>query len=104
MNINLGSRKADTGSCVHGFEHIVDELSQLGVELGHRLRSGAQPLIGEFQDGSDGHDANFRYLSKFGLNLGEKLSPIVAILRKTRYHSPHRPPLIARPHPAPNLD
>jgi hypothetical protein len=60
MDIHLRGGQPDTWGCIHGLEHVVDELSELGIELGHRLRSGAQPLIGEFQNGSDGHGANFR--------------------------------------------
>ena len=55
----MGGRQPDTGSGVHGFEHVVDQLAEFGVELGHRLRTRAQPLIGEFQNGSDRHETQF---------------------------------------------
>jgi len=63
VDVNLGSSQADTRGCIHGLEHIVDEPSELSVKLRHRTRARTQPLIGEFENRSDGHDPNFRYCS-----------------------------------------
>jgi hypothetical protein len=49
MNVYLGCSEPNTGRFVHGFQHIVDQFSQLSVKNGYWLCLGAQSRIGELQ-------------------------------------------------------
>ena len=50
MNINLCRCQADTRGSVHGFEHIVDELPDCVINIGHRIGDISQARVRETKD------------------------------------------------------
>ena len=55
MDIDLRGRQSDPRGGIHGLQHVGDQLLERGIELLHRVGTGAQPGIGEFQYGQQGH-------------------------------------------------
>ncbi len=45
MNIYLGGRQADARCCVHGFEHVRHQGTNLLIDAGDSFRPGTQPRI-----------------------------------------------------------
>lgn len=50
MNVDLCRSQADALFCIHGFKHIINYLVDGPIELGDRLRDGAQAFIRETQN------------------------------------------------------
>ena len=55
MAVDLGRCQANAIGLVHGFQHVVDQLSQRFVEVGDRFCAGAKPRVGKFEDFESGH-------------------------------------------------
>jgi hypothetical protein len=55
VHVDLGRGQADARGFVHGFKHVVDQLTQGVVELRHRFGDGAQARIREFENVQNGH-------------------------------------------------
>lgn len=55
VHVDLGRGQADARGFVHGFKHVVDQLTQCVVELRHRFGNGAQARVREFENVQDGH-------------------------------------------------
>lgn len=55
VHVHLGGGQADARGFVHGFKHVVDQLTQGVVEHRHRLGDGAQARVREFENVQDGH-------------------------------------------------
>lgn len=45
----------DSGSVVHGLEHVVDQLADSGIDLFDRLGDFAEPFVRQDQDFAHGH-------------------------------------------------
>ncbi len=50
VHVYLGRRQPDSGSLVHGLEHVVDELPELIVHMFHRGGFFPQPRVREFKN------------------------------------------------------
>mmetsp|Transcript_49610 Transcript_49610/g.116521 ORF Transcript_49610/g.116521 Transcript_49610/m.116521 type:complete len:227 (+) Transcript_49610:181-861(+) len=56
MHVHLRGRQPDAVGGVHGFQHVVDQLADAGVDLGHGLGDRVQPRVGIAKDGELSHD------------------------------------------------
>jgi len=55
VHVDLRRSQADARRGVHGFEHVVDQLTQRVIDGFDRLRLGTKPRIGKFEDGELSH-------------------------------------------------
>ena len=51
VHVDLRCREPDTGRCVHGLEHVVDQLAHAGIDFRDRLSLRAQARIRKFKNG-----------------------------------------------------
>src|SRR6185503_3999686 len=49
VDVDLGGRKPDAGSRIHGLEHVGDQSFELGIEFCDRLRANSEARVGILQ-------------------------------------------------------
>ena len=57
---DLDGGKPDAGRVVHGLEHVVDQLAEVGVDALDRLGNEPQPLVGKLDDLAHRHGRRFK--------------------------------------------
>ena len=55
MHVYLGSRQANTLGCVHGLQHVCNQLPDACIDRLNRAGHGVQTGIGITKDGKLGH-------------------------------------------------
>ena len=55
VDIELRGSQADPRGCVHGFGHVIDQLSGFGIDFLHAPGGLVQPRVGVLQDLQNGH-------------------------------------------------